>query len=202
VRILIAEDDLHCHSLLTAVLEKYGHEVVPTRDGAAAWAELQRPDAPRLAILDRMMPGLDGLEVCRKVRALPTDRQPYILMLTALGEKEHVAEGLDAGANDYLGKPFSPLELRARIAAGERSVAVLDRATTRSDELRTALAQVKTIRGIVSICCHCNKIRENANDWTKVEAYVAKHTEAKFSHGMCPDCLDKHYPDEGSAATG
>lgn len=120
--VLIAEDDFTSRTMLAEVLKKAGHEPVETADGAQAWVELQKPDAPRLVILDWMMPEMDGLEVLRRVRALPTDRPPYILMLTSKTDKAEVIAGLDAGANDYLAKPFDVGELRARIEVGSRMV--------------------------------------------------------------------------------
>jgi DNA-binding response OmpR family regulator len=122
MKILIAEDDFTSRAVLAGVLKKYGHEVQETTNGSEAWLALQQPDAPRLVILDWMMPELDGPEVLRRVRALPTDRPPYIIMLTAKSEKPNVIAGLDAGANDYLAKPFDPGELIARVEVGERMV--------------------------------------------------------------------------------
>jgi len=122
MRTLIAEDDFTSRTVLAGVLKKNGHEVVETINGAAAWAELQRPDAPRLVILDWMMPELDGIDVVRLLRGLETDHPPYVIMLTAKGEKTDIIAGLDAGANDYLIKPFDPGELRARVEVGRRMV--------------------------------------------------------------------------------
>jgi DNA-binding response OmpR family regulator len=122
MKILIAEDDCTSRAVLGGVLRKGGHEVIETIDGNEAWEQLQLPDAPRLVILDWMMPGMDGPEVLRRVRALQTDRPPYVIMLTARGEKAAVIEGLEAGANDYLAKPFNPGELLARVEVGERMV--------------------------------------------------------------------------------
>jgi len=122
MRILIAEDDLTSRNILAAVLRKVGYKVTETVDGAEAWEELQKPDAPRLVVLDWMMPAMDGLEVVRRVRALPTDQPPYIIMLTAKGEKADIIAGLDNGADDYLAKPFHPNELRARVGVGRRLV--------------------------------------------------------------------------------
>ncbi len=199
MRILIAEDDLTSRAVLTAVLRKYGHEVVVTTDGLEAWAALQQPDAPMLVILDWMMPGLDGLEVCRRLRAVDSEPPRYVLMLTALTEKERIAEALDAGANDYLAKPFAPVELRARIGAAERVVALETRLVAQAAELREALAHVKTLHGILPICAHCKRIRDDHQFWTRVEEYVTKHSEAVFSHGICPECFDKFYPEEPDA---
>jgi sigma-B regulation protein RsbU (phosphoserine phosphatase) len=195
MRILIAEDDLTSRSMLAAVLRKAGHEVVETVDGAAAWDALRRPDAPRLAILDWMMPGMDGLDVVRRVRAPRTDRPPYIIMLTAKGSKADIIAGLEAGANDYLAKPFDLGELRARVEAGRRMVEMQDALASKVEELRQALDQIKTLRGIVPICASCKKIRDDQGYWSQVEVYVRDHTEAQFSHGICPECMKKLYPE-------
>jgi two-component system, cell cycle response regulator len=122
MRVLIAEDDLTSRLLLKKVLEKWGYEVVVTTDGAEAWELLRNDDSPRLVVLDWMMPEMDGVEVCRRVRALDTHQPPYIILLTALGEQDHVIAGLGAGADDFVGKPYDPAELRARVEVGRRLV--------------------------------------------------------------------------------
>ena len=100
--------------------------MIETVNGAQAWDTLQQPEAPALVVLDWMMPQMNGPEVVRRVRALPTDRPPYIIMLTARDKKIDIIAGLDAGANDYLAKPFDPGELRARIQVGRRMVEMQD----------------------------------------------------------------------------
>lgn len=122
MRVLIAEDDPTSRLLLAKVLEKWGYEVTVTTDGAEAWDVLRSDDSPRLVILDWMMPGMDGIEVCRRVRAMDTRQPPYIILLTALGEKDHVVKGLEAGADDFVGKPYDPAELHARVEVGRRLV--------------------------------------------------------------------------------
>jgi CheY-like chemotaxis protein len=122
MKILIAEDDSTSRILLTGVLRKFGHEVVATDDGAQALLAMQQPDAPMLAILDWMMPELDGLEVCRRLRSLKTDQPPYLIMLTTRTEKADIVAGLEAGADDYLAKPFDPRELNARVVVGRRII--------------------------------------------------------------------------------
>jgi len=122
MRILIAEDEFTSRSILTAVLKKLGHQVLVTENGAEAWQAMQHAGAPKLAILDWMMPGMDGIEVCRRVRTLETDLPPYIVMLTAKAEKADIIAGLEAGANDYLAKPFDLGELRARVDVGIRMI--------------------------------------------------------------------------------
>jgi two-component system cell cycle response regulator len=126
MRVLIAEDDLTSRILLTRILEKWGYDVTVTVDGAAAWEVLQAADRPRIAILDWMMPEMDGIDVCRRARALDTHQPPYIILLTALGEKDNMMTGFEAGADDYVGKPYDPAELRARVEVGRRLVELND----------------------------------------------------------------------------
>ena len=120
MRVLIAEDDRASRSLLERVLVKWGYEVAVTCDGEEAWRALQQDDAPPLVVLDWMMPGLDGPEVCRRVRALDAPNPPYLILLTGRDSKSDIVTGLEAGANDYLGKPFDRDELRARLEVGRR----------------------------------------------------------------------------------
>ena len=122
MRILIADDDVTSRLVLSGVLRKYGHEVVTAVDGTEAWEAMRQPGAPALAILDWMMPGLSGVEVCRRIRDLHPDQRPYLLILTSRGEKTDIVEGLEAGADDYLAKPFDAGELRARVDVGRRMV--------------------------------------------------------------------------------
>ena len=122
MRVLIAEDDVTSRLLLKRVLENWGYEVAVTKNGAEALQALQAEDAPRLAILDWMMPGMDGVDVCRRVRARETLQPPYIILLTALEGKKGVVTGLEAGADDYVGKPYDPDELHARLKVGRRMV--------------------------------------------------------------------------------
>jgi diguanylate cyclase (GGDEF)-like protein len=140
VRILIADDDLTSRLVLTGVLKKCGYEVVATVDGTEAWEAMQRPGAPTVAILDWMMPGLAGVEVCRRVRGLQSDQPPYLILLTSKGEKADIVAGLEAGADDYLAKPFDPNELRARVDVGRRIIELQARLL----ETRDALAHEAT----------------------------------------------------------
>lgn len=136
MRILIAEDDITSRHILSAILRKWGFDPVVTEDGNAAWAALQRADAPRLVLLDRNMPGLDGVEVCRRLRKVESSNPPYVILLTAQGAKDDIVQGLDAGANDYVTKPYDNDELQARIRVGQRMLDL----QTRLLEARDALA--------------------------------------------------------------
>jgi two-component system, cell cycle response regulator len=120
VRVLIAEDDPVSRRALEAILLKWGYEVVTCSDGSEAWQVLQSPESPQLAILDWMMPGMDGAEICREVRRRQKVPYVYLVMLTARGQREDVLLGLEAGADDYLIKPFDSLELKGRLRSGRR----------------------------------------------------------------------------------
>jgi diguanylate cyclase (GGDEF)-like protein len=120
VKILIAEDDLTSRSILTAVLKKWGFDPIAAEDGSAAWDILQRPDAPGLILLDWNMPNMDGLEVCRRLREHESPNPPYVILLTGRGEKGDIVRGLEAGANDYVAKPYDNEELQARLRVGQR----------------------------------------------------------------------------------
>ncbi len=127
MNILIAEDDAISRRLLEINLNRWGHSVVVCHDGAEAWKVLQAKDAPLLVILDWMMPNLDGLSLCRRLRELPHGQLIYIIILTAKTEKSDIIEGLSAGANDYVAKPFDPEELQARIRVGQRVIELQNR---------------------------------------------------------------------------
>ena len=195
MRILIAEDDPTSRCILAAALATWGYEVLATADGDEAWAALRAEDAPRLAILDWMMPAMDGVEVCRRARQLPEGLPTYLIMLTALGAQSDIVEALRAGADDYVTKPFDSDELRARIEVGRRVVELQAALADRVAQLQDALAHVRTLQGILPICMHCHRIRTDHESWDRIEKYIAEHTDARFSHSLCPECLRKHYPD-------
>lgn len=136
MRVLVAEDDAVSRHLLAAFLNKWGYRVVVAADGSEAWEKLQREDAPKLAILDWMMPGMDGLELCQKIRQRSQDKYIYVLLLTAKGQKEDLVSALDAGADDYITKPFDPQELRARVRAGWRIIELQEELIAARERLR------------------------------------------------------------------
>jgi len=122
MRLLIAEDDKTSRTILTAVLRRWGYEPVAVEDGRSAWDVMQKPDAPLLALLDWEMPGMDGLDVCRSIRESNPPNPPYLIILTARNDKADIVAGLDAGANDYISKPYDNSELQARLNVGRRMV--------------------------------------------------------------------------------
>jgi len=145
MRILIAEDDLTTRRTLQAMLVRWGFEVVAACDGNEAWQMLQRSDAPRLAILDWIMPGMDGVEICRKARQITTTEPVYLIVLTGKTAKEDIVAGLEAGANDYITKPFSREELHARVQVGRGMVELQSVLAARVRELQEALKREKRI---------------------------------------------------------
>ena len=190
MKVLIADDEPVSRRLLEATLASKGYKVVTAGDGLEAWRVLQDTNAPSLAILDWMMPGMDGVDVCRRVRSTPGLKVIYIILLTVKG-REHVVEGLQAGADDYITKPFDPAELEARLQVGARVTDLQNKLAERVKELEVALSQVKQLRGLLPICSYCKKIRNDENYWDQVENYIAKHSDAEFSHGICPECYEK-----------
>ncbi|MCP4723595.1 MAG: response regulator [bacterium] len=193
--ILIAEDDFTSRNILKAILQKSGYTVVETSDGTEAWDAMQREDAPKLVLLDWMMPGMDGIDVCRKIRALETEKSAYIIMLTSRNTKEDIVAGLNEGANDYISKPFNAEELTARLDVGKRMLELQGALSGKILELREALDHIKQLQDFLPICSFCKKIRNDDNYWQQIEEYISAHTDTHFSHGICPECLKEHYPE-------
>jgi len=196
MKILIAEDDAVSQLMLKAMVAKAGYEPVVTSDGLGAYEIFLKPDAPKLAILDWMMPGMDGVEVCRKIRELKYDEPPYLILLTSRDNKQDVIHGLKSGANDYVVKPYDVEELQVRIGVGRKVVELQALLAGRIVELQSALAQIKTLRGLLPICMYCKKIRDDKQYWQQIESFISNHSEAMFSHSICPDCYKKYAQSE------
>lgn len=194
VKVLIADDDPISLRLLESTLVQAGYEVVLTDDGAEALRILNTLSGPKLAVLDWMMPGLDGVQICRRLRGRPDVGYIYLVLLTVKREREDLVEGFEAGADDYLIKPFDSVELRARVAAGERLLNLQTALRTKVEELQEAISHVKQLQGLIPICMHCKKIRDDGSTWHRLETYIQKHSEAVFTHSLCESCLQEHYP--------
>jgi DNA-binding response OmpR family regulator len=192
MRVLIADDEATSRHLIQATLGGWGFEVLVAVDGCEALRVLQESRGPEIAMLDWMMPGIDGLDVCRRMRATMPNAATYIILVTARGGLENVVRGLEAGADDYITKPFDPRELRARLHVGVRIVQLQKALMERFQELEDALKRVKQLQGLLPICSYCKKIRNDRNYWEQVDAYITSHSEAQFSHGVCPDCYEIH----------
>ena len=129
-----------------------------------------------------MMPEIDGIELCRRIRKLDQDSYVYVMLLTAREERADMLVGFEAGADDYLTKPFDHEELRFRINAAERILSLKDELASKVSELQDALEHVKQLQGIMPICMHCHKIRDEEQIWHRLEEYIQQHSEAVFSH--------------------
>ena len=176
MKVLIAEDDSVSRLILLTKLKKMGHEVVATEDGEAAWNAFLL-EGPQIIVTDWMMPKIDGPGLCRLIRSHAQERYAYVIFLTALAGKKYYLEGMEAGADDFLNKPVDMEELTARLRVAERILT-----------LRTV---VKQLEGLLPICSYCKKIRDEKDTWQPIERFISNRTEATFSHGACPSCIEK-----------
>jgi phosphoserine phosphatase RsbU/P len=191
MRVLIADDDAALRHGLTIQLERWGYEPVVCADGTTA-RDVLLAEPPPLAILDWSMPGSDGITLCREIRANPELRSMYVVLLTAHDTRDQMVAGLDGGADEYITKPFDWGVLRARIKTGARIAALQQSLAQRVRELQQALDMVKQLSGLLPICSYCKRIRRDDGDyWQQLEGYLSEHSEAEFSHGICPDCFEK-----------
>jgi DNA-binding response OmpR family regulator len=191
MHLLIAEDDVVTARLLRGLVASWGYTVTAVDDGERAAAALQADDPPQIAVLDWMMPGLKGPDVCRIARAEQSGPPTYIILLTSKHARADVVAGLEAGADDYLVKPFDLEELRSRLNAGARIITLQQRLAAQVAELEAALADVRRLNGLLPICSYCKAIRDDSEYWHRVEEYVTTHSEAQFTHGICPDCFER-----------
>src|SRR5260370_26668743 len=151
MHVLIAEDDRVTGEILARTLQRWNYSTTLVSDGAQAWNRLRAATDPTMAILDWMMPEMDGPDVCRRVRQERPDANMYLLLVTARETRGDVVAGLDAGADDYIIKPFDPEELRARVALGVRVLGLQQKLSERVVELQAALSSVKQPRGLLPI---------------------------------------------------
>ncbi len=195
MHVLVADDESVMRTLLQQFLKHWGHTVSTAGDGEEAWNVLTQPGAPQLAMLDWMMPRLAGPELCRRIRTTDDTRSTYVILLTARRERSDIVAGLKAGADDYVIKPFDSEELRARVAVGERMINLQNALNARIGELQHALAQVHTLQGLIPICAYCKRVRNEREYWERVESYISARSDARFSHGVCPECAQRLNPD-------
>jgi phosphoserine phosphatase RsbU/P len=189
--IVLVADDLDVNrKLLRTLLAADGYDVIEASDGADALQILQGASGPIVGLIDWEMPEMEGIEVCRQTRAIEGAPPTYLILLTVRDSKQDIVTGLHAGANDYITKPFDKTELLARVGIGKQMVQLQQALTERVAELRDALVSVKQLGGLLPICSYCKKIRDDQNYWQQVEAYVGKHSDAKFSHSICPQCYE------------
>ena len=178
---ILAVDDTPEHlELLARVLEGDGYEPVLATGGLEALARVAQ-EKPDLILLDVLMPGVGGMEVCRRLKADPATRELPVIFLTCKSDAQDVLAGFAAGAVDYVAKPFRFPELLARVRVHV--------------DLCRARRENRTLHGILPTCAHCKRIRDEQGAWHTLEAFVTGHTEARFSHGICLDCIPMYFPD-------
>ncbi len=176
MKIIVAEDDMVSRVVLSEQLRKQGHEVIAVENGRLAW-EAYCSEHIHMVVSDWMMPEMDGLELCRKIRSERRSAYTYIIFLTARSGKANFLEGMNAGADDFVVKPFDIDELKARVKVGERILGLQQ--------------EVRHLRGLLPICSYCKKIRDDKNIWTQLEEYVSQHSDVMFSHSLCPECYER-----------
>ncbi len=207
MRILIVDDSDMSRELLNVWLRSAGYtDVITVDSGISALRCVTNPLAPResdidLILLDIEMAGMDGIHTCRRFRAEPHLQDTPVIMVTCKTDSQTVADAFSAGAMDYIVKPVQKVELLARV----RSALALKRETdarkareeellAKNLELQRALHEIQVLRGLIIICSYCKKIQNDQGAWQQVEMYIREHTEAEFSHGICADCIDNHFP--------
>jgi len=196
--VLIVDDEPNILKILRTCLEDHGLGVLAAQNGREALEILRKNDV-RLVVTDRMMPEMDGLALCRSIRASEDiSGYVYIILLTVKGSNEDVVDGIKAGADDYVSKPFNLDELKVRVDSGLRVLALeqsLNKKIKEEEilvgELKAALEQVQKLSGMLPICSACKKIRDDKGYWNQIELYISEHSEAEFTHGMCPDCTEE-----------
>jgi AmiR/NasT family two-component response regulator len=202
-RIVVAEDDFLVGTEVVRLAESLGCDVVGVaRDGAQAVA-MVKAQAPDLALLDIQMRSVSGLEAARRIR----DECPVpVVILTAYESPELVREASEAGVGAYLTKPPERSEMERAITIARARFADLVALRKANLALQRALDEVRTLSGMLPMCCFCKRIRTDEGYWQQVDAYICSHTNALVSHGFCPECAQKHYPEdyppEGSKPAG
>lgn len=191
MRVLVADDDDVVRLLVTTLLRGHGYRVENADNGKAAWEILRGETGPKIALVNWFMPDIDGIELCRAVRGLPDLAARHMILLTSKSSPENIVQGLRAGANDYVTKPFNKDELLARVEVGAKIMRLQAELKHRVDELQTALMNVKQLQGLLPICSYCKSVRNDSNYWQRVEDYLADNADVRCSHGVCPGCWDK-----------
>lgn len=196
--IIVTDDDPTMLALTGAILRRAGYEVFEASTGAECLETTHRHH-PDLILLDVILPDISGVELCRRIKADTDLCMTFIVLLSGVQtSSEYQADGLNVGADGYIVKPISNKELVARVQAMERiknAEDLLRRKEKEQEELikklRVALVEVKTLRGLMPICASCKKIRDDEGYWDRLESYLTKHTDAVFTHGLCPECFSK-----------
>lgn len=192
--ILIVEDHPSTRRLLQDILAQE-YQVLVASNGQEALDMVRGTPSIDLVLLDIIMPGLNGYEVCQKLKENEELRDIPVIFLTIMEEDHDEARGFAVGVADYIIKPISRLRLMARVK-NQLALRQKQRELEQKNlELQTALDQIKVLHGILPICSFCKQIRNDRGAWQRLEEYIQNHSEAEFSHSVCPKCMKEHYPD-------
>ena len=175
MKVVIAEDDTTFQEVLYRLCQKWGYEVLLAKDGTHAWEILTSMTEPFVALLDRLMPGLNGIELCQKINSAGLVVPKYLIIVTSLGNNEEIIAGFNAGADDYVVKPFFSEELRLRIRVGERIVMLQSSLSKNIVDLEQALTHIKTLQKILPVCSFCHRIQDDQESWQRIEHYLSEH---------------------------
>jgi len=206
--IQIVDDKPENLTLLSSVLVKQGYKVRTSINGTLALASAKK-HPPDLILLDIMMPEMSGYEVCHQLKADERTQEIPVIFLSALAETLDRVKAFSTGGVDYITKPFQVEEVLARVETHltirglqkelQEKNAQLEtkneQLQEKNTQLQEALDNIKTLKGFIPICANCKKVRDDEGFWEQVEIYVRDHTEAEFSHGICPDCMQELYPE-------
>jgi len=187
-KLLVVDDFPENLIILYKILRKE-YEVIGAQSGKEA-LQILSENRPDLILLDIMMPGMDGLEVCRILKEDDRYREIPVIFITALNHELDESRGFEAGAVDYITKPFKPAILRHRVAVHLELQSQREALAARNEELKQALNRVKELSGLLPICMTCKKIRDDNGYWNQLESYISTHSDVLFSHSYCPDCAD------------
>jgi len=206
--ILIVDDVMINIRLIESLLSEKGFKTQHALNGMDA-LEILKTTKFDLILLDILMPEMDGYTVCEKLKENPDTKEIPVIFLTAITDPESIVKGFEYGAIDYVKKPFSDLELIARVKTQlaiskayemqnkliNEKEQLIEQKQELIDQLEKALEEIKTLKGLIPICSYCKKIRNDEGFWDQVEVYFETHSDAKFTHSMCPECIRKHYPE-------
>lgn len=179
MEVLIADDEATSRLIMTAALRKHGHNVYCTENGEEAWAAFQKHVFP-IVVTDWLMPKMDGLELCARIRAFPKRGYSYLILLTVMGGKANFLKGMQAGADDFLVKPCDDEQLQARLCVAERIMGLRE--------------HVKRLEGLLSMCSRCKGIRNNGG-WEPLEKYLSEHSDVTIEETLCPSCTAQVQPE-------
>jgi sigma-B regulation protein RsbU (phosphoserine phosphatase) len=199
--VLLAEGNQVQSFILARLLEDIGYKVDAVSDGLAA-ADLLRRRTYSFLIADLHLPSSSGIELIRAARAMSLSGYVFTILLTARVSRGELIEGMEAGADDFLTRPVDAELLRVRLRAGERILRLERGLAERNRILETALGEVKKLSGLLPICANCKKIRDDQGYWHQVENYIKEHTDADFTHALCPSCMSELYPEISRMADG